>query len=74
MSLSNFGVSKLSFISKDSEGKTAEITSVDSIDMAGLQSPLVQQKSGNDEFAVAVGAGEAEGTRLLPNRDTTKKF
>lgn len=62
MSLSNFGVSKLTFISKDQTGKTAEITSVDSIDMAGLQSPLVQQKSGNDEFAVAVGTGEAEGT------------
>lgn len=62
MSLSNFGVSKLTFISKDSVGKTAEITSVDSIDFAGLQSPLVQQKSGNDEFAVAVGTGEAEGT------------
>lgn len=62
MSLSNFGVSKLTFISKDSAGKSAEITSVDSIDMAGLQSPLVQQKSGNNEFAVAVGAGEAEGT------------
>lgn len=62
MSNSNFGVSKLIFASRDQEGKVAEITSVDGIDMAGLQSPLVQQKSGNNEFAVAVGTGEAEGT------------
>jgi len=62
MSLSNFGVSKLTLISKDSVGESAEITSVDSIDFAGLQSPLVQQKSGNEGLAVAVGTGEAEGT------------
>lgn len=62
MSNSNFGVSKLIFASRDQVGKVAEITSVDSIDMTGLQSPLVQQKSGNDEFAVALGLGEAEGT------------
>lgn len=61
MSNSNFGVSKLIFASRDQAGKVAEITSVDSIDFAGLQSPLVQEKSGNNEFAVAVGTGEAEG-------------
>ena len=61
MSLSNFGVSKLTFISKDSVGESAEITSVDSIDFAGLQSSLVQQKSGNEGLAVAVGTGEADG-------------
>lgn len=62
MSLANFGVSKLTLISKDQVGKSAEIESVDSIDMAGLQSPLVQQRSGNNSFAVATGTGEAEGT------------
>jgi len=62
MSNSNFGVSKLIFISRDQVGKVAEITSVDSINPDGLQSPLIQQKSGNNEFAIAVGTGEAEGT------------
>lgn len=62
MSNSNFGVSKLVLTSRDNPGKTAEITSVDSLDMGGLQTPLIQQKSGNNSFAVAVGTGEAEGT------------
>lgn len=62
MSNSNFGVSKLVFTSRDNPGKTAEVDAVDSIDFGGLQSPLIQQKSGNNSFAVATGTGEAEGT------------
>lgn len=62
MSNSNFGVSKLIFASRDNPGKTAEVDAVDSIDFGGLQSPLVQQKSGNNSFAVATGTSEAEGT------------
>ena len=42
--------------------------------MAGLQSPLVQQKSGNDEFAVAVGAGEAEGTATATIQQYSKEI
>lgn len=59
--LSNYGVQKLTFISRDSD-KTATAQSVNSIDFNGLETPLIQQKSGNNAFPVAVGTGEAEST------------
>ena len=74
MTNSNFGVSKLVLISRDQIGKTAEVTAVDSIDMAGLQSSLIQQKSGNDNFAVAIGSGEAEGTITTTIQQYTKEL
>lgn len=74
MSNSNFGVSKLVLTSRDNPGKTAEITSVDSIDFGGLQSPLIQQKSGNNSFAVATGTGEADGTFTTTIQQYTKEL
>jgi len=74
MSLSNFGVSKLTLISKDQVGKSAEINAVDSIDFSGLQNPLVQQRSGNNSFAVATGTGEAEGQITATIQQYTKEL
>ena len=74
MSLSNLSFKTLFYINKkDSEGKLAEITSVDSIDMSGLQSPLLQQKSEMMNSAVAVKAGEARNRNSLSS-NTAKKF
>jgi len=74
MSNSNFGVSKLVLTSRDNLGKTAEVDAVDSIDFGGLQSPLIQQKSGNNSFAIATGTGEADGNFTATIEQYTKEL